>query len=141
MADEGGTLTLDNNAIVDHGPQHPHREASDMDYRVPLADALKEKKVTLKWILGHRQLSQAQNATEREEIRPNNEVDRLAKQGTRLPLEEVTPTQPYSIVIDGAEAPTPAKKWINAFRGYGRWTGGHWTTWLPMRGTRRMLWF
>jgi len=140
MADDGDTLTLDNKAVVDHGSQYPHREASDMDYRVPLADALSKKKVTLKWIPGHRQLFQARNAAEREEIRRNNEVDRLAKKDTRLPLEEVNPTQPYSIVVDGAEAPTPAKKWINAFRRYGRWTGCHWTTWLPMRGTRRMLW-
>ena len=66
-------------------------------------------------------------------------MDLLAKHATRLPLEGVAPEQPHSIVLAGAEAPTPAQKWINTFRRYGTWTGCHWTTWLPMRGTWRML--
>ena len=66
-------------------------------------------------------------------------MDLLAKHATRLPLEGVAPEQPHSIVLAGAKAPTPAQKWINTFRRYGTWTGCHWTTWLPMRGTWRML--
>ena len=31
-------------------------------------------------------------------------MDLLAKHGTRLPLEEVAPEQPHSIVLAGAEA-------------------------------------
>jgi len=58
MADDGDILTLDNKAVGDHGLQHAHWETSDMAYRVALADALKKKKVALKWIPGHRQLSQ-----------------------------------------------------------------------------------
>ena len=57
-----------------------------------------------------------------------------------LPFEEKTPVHPHCIVIAGAEAPTPAKKWVNAYRRYGKWSGCHWTAWLPLRGTSRMLW-
>ena len=140
VAENGDTLTLDNKSVVDYGPVRPHREASDMDYRVPLADKLQSKKAKLRWIPSHREESKATSPEEKEDIRRNNEVDILAKISTQLPLEDKTPVHPHSIVIAGAEAPTPAKKWLNAYRRYGKWTGAHWTTWLPLRGTRRMLW-
>ena len=54
LAEDGDTLTLDNKAVVDHGP-HPHREASDTDYRLPLADKLQQKGASLSWIPGHRE--------------------------------------------------------------------------------------
>ena len=140
LAEDGDTLALDNKAVVDYGHVRPHREASDMDYRLPLADKLQQKGASLRWIPGHREEAQATSPADQQDIKRNNEMDLLAKHGTRLPLEEVAPEQPHSIVLAGAEAPTPAKKWINTFRRYGKWTGCHWTTWLPMRGTRRMLW-
>ena len=33
LAQPGSSITLDNKAVVDHGPSEPHREASDMDLR------------------------------------------------------------------------------------------------------------
>ena len=85
-----------------------------MDYRVPLADKLQSKKAKLRWVPSHREESKATSPEEKEDIRRNNEVDILAKISTQLPLEDKTPVHPHSIVIAGAEAPTPAKKWLNA---------------------------
>ena len=55
VADNGDTLTLDNKSVVDYGPVRPHREASDMDYRIPLADKVQQKKAKLRWIPSHRE--------------------------------------------------------------------------------------
>mmetsp|Transcript_126158 Transcript_126158/g.218538 ORF Transcript_126158/g.218538 Transcript_126158/m.218538 type:complete len:92 (-) Transcript_126158:162-437(-) len=91
-----------------------------MDNRIPLAEKLQSKNAKLKWIPSHREESKATSPEEKEEIRQNNEVDILAKLSTQLPLEEKTLVHPHSIVIAGAEAPTPAKKWLNAYRRHGK---------------------
>ena len=44
------------------------------------------------------------------DIRENNAVDGLAKQATKLPVPDCNPAGSHSIVLNGAEAPTPAKK-------------------------------
>ena len=140
MSDEADTLALDNQAVVDYGPTRPHREASDMDYRLQLADLAQKKKSTFRWVRGHREEHHAADDKDLADIRENNEVDRLAKLATSLPIPDAQPTAPHSIHLAGAEAPTPAKKWVVAVRRSGAWAGCHWTTWLPMRGTRRMIW-
>uniref|UniRef100_A0A7S1HSX1 Uncharacterized protein n=1 Tax=Eutreptiella gymnastica TaxID=73025 RepID=A0A7S1HSX1_9EUGL len=68
IADSGDTLTLDNKSVVDYGPTRPHREASDMDYRVPLADQLRQKGTGLRWIPGHREESQPATPGEKTDM-------------------------------------------------------------------------
>jgi len=46
MSDEADTLALDNQAVVDYGSTWPHREPSDVDYRLQLADVVQKKKST-----------------------------------------------------------------------------------------------
>ena len=75
VTDDGDTLTLDNKSVVDYGPVRPHREASDMDYRIPLADKVQQKKAKLRWIPSHREESTATSPAEKEDIRRNSEVD------------------------------------------------------------------
>ena len=84
-------------------------------------------------IPGHCQVSDARNAQQRVDILRHNEVDRLAKLATTLPLPLFTPTSPSSISLGGTEAPTPAKKWIAALCPYPTHPGVHWVTWLPLR--------
>ena len=43
LAAPGSTITLDNQAVVDHGRVEPHREASDMDLRSRVSATLGEK--------------------------------------------------------------------------------------------------
>ena len=40
----------------------------------------------------------------------------------------------------GGPAPSPAKKWITERRHYDLFSGTHWVSWLPPKGTRRMTW-
>ena len=62
----------------------------------------------MRWISGHRTASAARDAQELDDIHRNNEVDRLAKLATALPLPLHTPETPPSISVGGTEAPTPA---------------------------------
>ena len=115
MAAPGSTITLENQAVVDHGPEEPHHEASDMDLRHIVARAIQSKIIG---IPGHRKASSERDAEELDDFRRNNEVDHLAKLATSLPLSLHNSTCPSSISIGGTEAPTPASKWIAATRLY-----------------------
>ena len=110
LAQPGSSITLDNKAVVDHGPSVPHREASDMDLRCQAAALLRDKQIKVRWIPGHRIASAARDGQELDDIHRNNEVDRPAKLATTLPLPLHTPETPPSISVGGTEAPTPASK-------------------------------
>ena len=64
----------------------------------------------------------------------------LAKMATRLLVPDYDPTQPEDIALCGGPTPTPAQKRILQRRCTATFEGTHWTSWLPMRGERRMLW-
>ena len=68
LAAPGSTITLDNQAVVDHGPMEPHREASDMDLRSRVSPTLGEKNIRVRWIPGHRKTSSARDAQELDDI-------------------------------------------------------------------------
>ena len=140
LAAPGSTVTMDNQVVVDHGPVEPHREASDMDLRWRVSATLRGKNIRVRWIPRHRKISSARDAQESDDIKHNNEVDRLAKLVTSLPLPHHNPTGPSSISVGGTEAPTPASKWIAATRPYQTYRGLHWATWLPLRALRRHVW-
>ena len=140
LAAPGSTITLDNQAMVDHGPVEPHREASDMDLRSRVSATLGEKNIRVRWIPRHRKTSSARDAQELDDIQRNNEVDLLAKLATSLPLPIHNPTGPSSISVGGTVAPNPASKWIAATRPYQVYRGLHWATWLPLRALRRHVW-
>ena len=57
-----------------------------------------------------------------------------------LPLPDNTPIHPGDIAVDWGPAPTPAKKWVIERRHYDLFSGTHWVSWLPLKGTRRMTW-
>ena len=78
---------------------------------------------------------QCQVQDERMEIKRNNEVDRLAKIATGLPLLEYAHTHLGDIVVKGGLAPTSAK-WVIERRHYDLFLGTHWVSWLPLKGTR-----
>ena len=46
------------------------------------------------------------------EIKGNDEVDRLVKMATGLPLRDYTPAHTGDIAVKGGPAATPAKKWV-----------------------------
>ena len=109
LAAPGSTITLDNQAVVDHGLETPHREASDMDLRLHcVAAAIESKNIEVCWIPGHCEASPEREALELDDIRQNNEVDRPVKQATSLPLPLHNPRGPSNISVGGTEAPTPA---------------------------------
>ena len=112
-----------------------------MDLRWRVSATLHGKNIRVRLIPGHRKTSSARDAQELDDIKRNNEVDRLAKLATSLPLPLHNPTGPSSISVGGTEAPTPASKWIAAPRPYQTSRGLHWATWLPLRALRRHVWF
>ena len=119
LVDLGDSLTLDNQAVVGYGPNCPHREASDTDYRLQLAPLIRRKETPLRWIPGHWEEQQAVDQNDLKDIRGHTAVDGLAKQAAKLPMPDCNPAGPHSIVLNGAAAPTPAKKGVSGFRRYG----------------------
>ena len=111
-----------------------------MDLRQQVAEHLAARPIPFSWVPSHRSLSDATNPDDRETILRNDEVDRWAKTATALPLPPCEPTEPSAIVICGGIAPTPAKKWVPQRRRTFGFPGVHWVSWLPLKGTRRMLW-
>ena len=109
-----------------------------MDLRQQVAEHLAGRPIPFSWVPSHRNLSDATSPDDRETILRNDEVDRWAKTATALPLPPCEPTEPSAIVICGGIAPTPAKK-LQRRRTFG-FPGVHWVSWLPLKGTRRMLW-
>ena len=134
------TIILDNKAVVDGGWADLSREVSDLDLRSKLQTLLVEKCLTLHWVPSHRTVQPTQSAEERHVIQQNNRVDLLAKRATTLSQQCLSPTEPSDIFVCGGQAPIPARKCILLRRRAGTWEGVHWTTWLPLRGQRRMLW-
>ena len=89
-----------------------------MDLCYQVAALLRDKKITVTWIPGHRTASAAQDAQDLDDIHRNYEVDLLAKLVTTPPLPLHNPETPPGISVGGTEAPTPASKWIVAIRPY-----------------------
>ena len=132
MAAPVSTVTLDNQALVDHGPEEPHGEASDMDMHRIVATAVQSNNILACYILGHREASLARDAQELDDITRVSEVDRLAKLATSLPLPLHNPTCPSSILVGGTEAPAPASTWIAPTSPYQTYHGAHGSSWLPL---------
>ena len=140
LAEPGDTLTMDNQAVVRWAPRPPHWECADMDLRQQVAEHLAARPIPFSWVPSHRSLSDATSPDDRETILRNDEVDRWAKTATALPLPPCEPTEPSAIVICGGIPPTPAKKWVLQRRRTFGFPGVHWVSWLPLKGTKRMLW-
>ena len=96
--------------------------------------------IPMRWTPGHRELTQVSTKQDREDITRNNEVDRWAKKAAGLPLPDIDPTDVSHVVIGGGHAPTPARKRILGCRNNLGFRDAQWTTWLPLKGTRRRLW-
>ena len=131
---------MDDQAVVLWASRPPHRECADVDLRQQVAQHLETRPVPFSWAPSHRELSDATDPEDREAILRNNEVDKWAKIATALPLPSCEPTDPSAIMICGGVVPTPAKKWVIQRRRTFGFPNVHWVTWLPLKGTRRMLW-
>ena len=118
-------LTYDNKAVVDHALHPPHRECSDMDFRLTIQEETQNKPLRSRWVPSHRDFSKAKTKEERTEIKHNDAVDHLAKLASGLLLPEYTPTHPGDIAVNGGPAPTPAKKWVIERRHYELFSGTH----------------
>ena len=81
-----------------------------MDLRLTIEEETRNKPLRLRWVPSHRDIAKAKTKEERTEIKRNDEVDRLAKMATGLPLPEYMPTHPGDITVNGGPAPTPTKK-------------------------------
>ena len=124
---------IDNQAVVRWCQTPPHRECADRGLWEFIYSSTQGNPIPMRWIPGHRGLVQARSRQVREDIRRNNEVDRWAKKAAGLPLRNVDPTDVSHIVIRGGHAPTPARKWILAYRNILGFRGAHWMTWLPLK--------
>ena len=142
LASTNQELTYNNKAFVNHALHPPHRECSDMDLRLTILEETQYKPLRSRWVPSHRYTAKAKAKEERTDIRRNDEGDGLAKMATGLPLLEYTPTHLGDIAVNGVNgpAPTPAKKWVIERRHYDSFSGTHWVSWLPLKGTRRMTW-
>ena len=100
----------------------------------------RNKQLQWRWIPSHRVIKRYHTEKEKKDIRHNDAVDRLAKLAAKLPLPEAPLGTVDNINICNGVTPTPAKKWIIEYQNEVKWAGTHWTSWLPIRGTRRMTW-
>ena len=126
--------------IPERATTPPTKECQDLNICLTTCANTKVKHMDLEWIASHRDEFEATNATQREHIQRNNEVDLLAKMATWLPLPDHDPHHPGNIAMCGGPVPTLARKWILHRRRTVTFPGTHWTSWLLMRGTCRMLW-
>ena len=111
-----------------------------MDLHHNVATVIQSKNIRVRWMLGHREASSARDAQELDDMRRNNEVDRLAMLVTSLPLPLHNPTCPSSISVRGTEARTAASKWIAATGPYHTYQGLHWSTRLPPPDQHMHIW-
>ena len=88
----------------------------------------------------HRDVAQARCKEERTKFIRNAEVDRPAKMATRLPRLEYKVAHVGNIAINEGPAPVRAKEWADAKRRYDTFLGTLWVSWLPRKGTWRMVW-
>ena len=65
-----------------------------MDLHLTILEETQNKPLRSRWVPSHRDIATAKTKEERIEIKRNDEVDRLAKMATGLPLPEYTPTHP-----------------------------------------------
>ena len=105
LASANREQTYDNKAAADHALHLPHRECSDMDLRLTIQEGIKNKPLRSRWVPSHGDIAKAKAKEERTEIKRNDEVERLAKMATGLPLPEYTPTHPGDIAVNGGPAP------------------------------------
>ena len=110
------TAKLDNPAVTNVVITPAVRQESDTNLRVPLADAVQHKSLTVEWIKGHSTETEAIDAADKQDIRYNNINNRLAKQVAKLAPQDIVYTFPANISIARAEVPTPACKWILKLR-------------------------
>ena len=94
-------LIYDNKAVVDHTLQPPHRECSDMNLRLTIQEETVNKPLQFRWVPSHTDMAKAKTKEEAMEIKRNDEVDRLAKIATGLPLPEYMPTYWGDIAVKG----------------------------------------
>ena len=87
-----------------------------MDLRMEAVATTTNKGVTSRRMPSHQSMAVAKDAGECLDIKMNDLADRLAKKGTRLPMQQDKPKNAWSIFIAGGEAPTPTKKWIPLMR-------------------------
>ena len=111
-----------------------------MALQLIIQEEARNKLLRSKWVPSHRDIAKAKTKDVRTEIKRNDEVDRLAKMATGLPLREYEPTHPGDIAVNGGPAPTLAKKWVIERRHFDLFSGAHWVSWLPLKRTRRMTW-
>ena len=111
-----------------------------MDLRLTIQEEIVNKPLGSRWVTSHRDIAKAKTKEEAMEIKRTNEVGCPTKMATGLPLPEYTPTCPGDITAKASPAPTPANKWITEKRHYDIFLGTHWVSWLPLKGTRRMIW-
>ena len=81
-------LVIDNKAVVDYGATTPHEECSDVDLRRVIETHQRDKQLRSRWIPSHRVIKRYHTEKEKEDIRHNDIVDRLAKLAAKLPLPE-----------------------------------------------------
>ena len=134
LASTNQELTCDNKVVVDHAP--PHGECSDMDLCLTISEEAQNKPLRSRWVPSHRDIAKAKTKEERTKIKRNDEVDCLAEMATGLPLPEYTPTHLGDIAVNGGPTPTPTKKWVTERRHYDLFSGTHWVSRLPLKGTR-----
>ena len=99
---------LDNQAVTKVAATEPTREESDVDFRVPLANTMRQIKLQAEWIKRHRKEKEAKDNEDKKDIQYNNITDGLDKQAAKLAPQHIAFTSPASVHIAGGEAPTPA---------------------------------
>ena len=76
-----------------------------MDLRLTVQEETINKPLRSRRVPSHKDIANAKTQEERMEIRQNDEVDRLAKIATGLPLPDYTPVHPGDIAVKAPHQP------------------------------------
>ena len=96
-------FTLDNEAVVDYGPQKHVREweGADMELQHCMHHNLSRVPIPVSWIVGHQATWSWHTAQQKANINRKREVDSLAKMVAGLPLLHIPPTEVSEIHVGG----------------------------------------
>ena len=137
LASPNDVLKLDNRACANCIAKPRERVVPDQDFRDLAYNKITTKGLQILWVPGHVNIHETQTYSEYRDAKGNQQC---ANMGTSLPQTYRTQPETWDIMLHGTQLPTPPRTWLLKLRSQKVIEDVHWTTWLPLKGTRRTTW-
>ena len=136
LAKPNDEIKLDNRACATCISQPRRRVVPDQDFRDVAFEEIQQKRLQVQWTPGHVLLQDTMTFEAYVDAKGNQRADECAKMGTHLRYPTETPGEMWDIVLLGSKMPSPPRSWLLKMRKQKRMQEAHWTSWLPLKGTK-----